>query len=134
MDTLFEKALNFDSTDILFNNEEGEKFWKESVTEVEKDYDPASADVIRFSIYWAICMQEMIATQKNVNDAANLTYSKACDEAINGGISGATYIGAIWLLSKTWKYGEKLLKWHNERHAHPKTDAIVNPTCLEVSK
>lgn len=47
-------------------------------------------------------------------------------------ITGFMYGAAVWILSKTWKYGEDLRKWHNKEYNHD-WDGVVNPAILTVS-
>ena len=47
------------------------------------------------------------------------------------GITGFMYGAAVAILSKCWKHGEELRKWHNKEYNH-EGDGVINPAILSV--
>ncbi len=122
------ELINIDvTTEILFKDEEGKKFWANSVAEANGDYDCKC--VVQCASYWAKYMQKMISEgNRTVADIAESTFSDVNDAC--GGFSGLTYTTAVFLLARSWKYGNEFLKWHNEKYGYNKGDKIVTPCRL----
>src|SRR6185437_14201377 len=82
------------------------KAWEEGLY---KNSDPYGAACYEYAEGWAKLMQKEIALGKTVRECA--------DETQKGlgfmGITGFMYGAAVSVLSKCWKYGEELRKWHN---------------------
>jgi hypothetical protein len=47
------------------------------------------------------------------------------------GITGFMYGAAVQILSKCWKHGEDLRKWHNNEYGH-EGEGVVNPAILTL--
>lgn len=115
--------------EILFKDEDGKKFWDNSLNDAKEDY--GCMCVVNFAKRWALAMQKLIAEEKlTVSEAAEAT---CCDSEICGDISGLTYSTAAFLLSRSWKYGNEFLKWHNGKYGYS-GNGIVNPAGFTLSR
>lgn len=86
-----------------------EKLWKELVA---KNSDPYGSGVMRYAAKWANMMEEQIKAGKKLEEIAENLSFKADTE----GITGFMYGCAVNTLSKVWKHGEALRKWHNAQY------------------
>ena len=81
---------------------------------------------IKYVLVWAKYMQHIMSKHnKNVAEIANET-SYVCD------IDGVTidmYAYAILLLSKYWKYGEELRRWHNSKYGVEDEENVISFVC-----
>lgn len=124
-----DKALNT-SGPMEFSDKAGwDKF-------VESNQDPYGNACVKYAERWAMLMQPLIANGQSVANCANETSSLADVE----GITGFMYGCAVSMLSKCWKHGEELRKWHNkdvqlgtEGDDANDSGAVLNPACLVVS-
>jgi hypothetical protein len=120
-------VLHLDETvEMEFNGEEGKKTWDHLVEINSKD--PYGNGVVKYARRWAKYMQKLIAEGKTVAEIADEA-SNYCDIE---GITGFMYGCAVDALSRCWKWGEELRKWHNKRYGH-EGDGVVNPAVLTVS-
>lgn len=95
---------------------------------VEKNSkDGYSRGVIDYAENWAKLMQVEIAKGKTVQEVA--------DETQKGlgylGITGFMYGCAVNGLSRYWKHGEALRKWHNKEYGY-EGEGVVNPAVLTL--
>ncbi len=113
-------------------------YWDESVKSIEnadyskpgsfgKDYMLAIVD---YAEKWGRLMQARIEAGEALEDIANET----SNEADIDGITGNMYGGAVMMLAGSWKYGERLRKWHNKQFGAPENAAgVVNPAVLTIT-
>lgn len=123
--------VNIDkTTEILFKDEEGKSFWENAMKEAKEDI--GCMYVVRYASYWAKCMQKRMEEEgKRVEEIAEQVSSQ-CD--VLDGISVTTYITAVFLLARSWKYGKELLRWHNKKYGYNGDDTIITPNRLSVGK
>lgn len=121
------EILHIDETvEMEFKDEEGKKAWEEMVEVNSKD--PYGNGVVKYARRWAKYMQKLIAEGKNVFEIAE----KASHDCDIEGITGFMYGCAVNALSKSWKYGEQLRRWHNKDYGY-EGDGVVNPAVLTVN-
>lgn len=120
---------------MQFSNEE---MWNQYVaTNSDHPYSKACVD---FAKEWAEEMEKKIAAGATVADCA-----KACCTEVDGrpdfGITAFMYGAAVSMLSKTWKHGEELRRWHNldtqigtEGVKANESGGVLNPALLTVGK
>lgn len=83
--------------------------------------DASKTKVLDYAILWAKYMQSKIAKGEDVFDIADNTL-KEIDLLFD---ILDNYFEVICILVKTWKYGEKIMKWHNTKYGYTK-DGIVD--------
>lgn len=115
-----------DDVELEFKDDEARKVWDNFV---EEAFQYGYASVIRYAEYLAKFMQYLIAKHKGIT-VADIA-GQASHVADIEGITGSMYSCAVMVLSKTWKHGETLLKWHNSKYGY-EGDGIVNPTVMAV--
>lgn len=93
----------------------------------EQNTDPYGACCVQYAEGWAKVMQAEISKGKSVKDCAE----KASHELSFLGITGFMYGCAVAMLSKCWKYGEDLRKWHNKEYNH-EGEGVVNPAIITI--
>lgn len=96
---------------------------------VENNKDGYGGAVMEFAEGWAKLMQLEFAKGKSVKDCAEeLSFKFSWI-----GLSGAQYGFAVGILSKCWKYGEELRKWHNRKYGISEDKkGVVNPAMLTI--
>jgi hypothetical protein len=94
-----------------------------------KNNDAYGAGIFEYAEAWAKLMQAEIASGKTVAQCAEAT----SHELGFMGITGFMYGAAVSILSKCWKYGEELRKWHNKEYNH-EGEGVVNPAILTVGR
>jgi hypothetical protein len=92
-----------------------------------KNTDEYGAAIFEYAEGWAKLMQVEIAQGKAVRQCAETT----SHELGFLGITGFMYGAAVSILSKCWKHGEELRKWHNKEYGH-EGDGVVNPAVLTI--
>jgi hypothetical protein len=92
-----------------------------------KNTDVYGACVFEYAEGWAKLMQVEIANGKKLIECAESTSFQLGFL----GITGFMYGAAVAILSKCWKHGEDLRKWHNKEYNH-EGDGVVNPAILSV--
>lgn len=107
------------------------KLWETTVEKNEKD--PYGKAIIRFAKKWAEGMEEHIEKGVPLSNIASSEKTKADTEWITGFMYGC----AVDLLSKAWKHGEELAKWHNSKFGKAGEEAtkkggVINPALLIV--
>lgn len=111
-------AIEFDCADV------------EAFTKVkEKNTDEYGAGIVRYAELWARLMQSEIKDGITVAHVAK----QASHDADIEGITGFMYGAAVSILSKCWKHGEELRRWHNGEYNHT-GDGVVNPAVLTIGK
>jgi hypothetical protein len=75
----------------------------------DKNLDGYGGGIVAYAEWWARLMQIEIAKGKQLADIADA----ASHEADIEGITGFMYGAAVSILSKVWKHGEDLRRWHN---------------------
>lgn len=92
--------------------------------------------VVSYAERWARLMQGEIANGRAVGDVAKQTSHDADLE----GITGFMYGCAVSILSKCWKHGEDLRRWHNldtqignEGEKANDNGGVLNPAMLSVA-
>jgi flagellin-like hook-associated protein FlgL len=75
----------------------------------DKSPDGYCDGIVAYAEWWARLMQVEIANGKQLADIADA----ASHEADIEGITGFMYGAAVLILSKVWKHGEDLRRWHN---------------------
>lgn len=100
---------------------------------VNKNDDFYGAGVIEFAGRWANLMETKMADGEKLEDIAMST----SHEADTDGITGFMYGAAVQTLSKHWKYGEQLRRWHNAYLAPEQADeanaapgVVLNPALV----
>lgn len=93
-----------------------------------KNSDPYGAAIFEYAESWGKLMQVELSKQKSVKDCASET---SCELGYLG-ITGYMYGAAVGVLSKCWKHGEELRKWHNKDYGH-EGEGVVNPAILNIS-
>lgn len=110
---------------IVNENEYNE--WK------EKNYDSYGSATFRFAECWANLMEDrMNLSELSPKDFIIKNAESLGHEADTEGITGFMYGYAVFILSKHWKYGESLRKWHNKEYGQEDCDGVVNPAILTV--
>jgi len=126
-------ALDTKIKDIVFEfkSPEAEEEWKAGRA---KNTDPYGNACFVYADRWARLMQAEAKDYTNI-DVVVLTgiADKASTEADIEGITGFMYGMAVSILSKVWKHGEALRKWHNKEYNH-EGDGVVNPAVLTIGK
>jgi hypothetical protein len=91
--------------------------------------------VIVFAEQWARLIQQAIEGGAKLEDVADALVSEADTE----GITGFMYGAAVSILSKVWKHGEELRRWHNlktqigtEGEKANESGGVLNPALLNV--
>lgn len=97
-------------------------------TYVENNKDGYGGRCVSYSEEWGKLMQVRIASGSALKDIAKET----SDLADYDGITGFMYGAAVSMLSKCWKHGEALKKWHNKECDY-EGDGVVNPAILTIS-
>lgn len=98
---------------------------------VEKNKDGYGGAVMEFAEGWTKLMQIEIAKGKSVKDCAEELSFKFSWL----GLSGAQYGFAVGILSKCWKHGEELRKWHNKKYGVSENKkGVVNPAILTIGE
>jgi hypothetical protein len=92
-----------------------------------KNTDGYGVCIFKYAEGWAKLMQVEIANGKKLTECAELTSFQLGFL----GITGFMYGAAVAILSKCWKHGEDLRKWHNKEYNH-EGDGVVNPAILSV--
>ena len=75
----------------------------------DKNTDGYGGAIVAYAEWWARLMQVEIAKGNQLADIADA----ASHEADIEGITGFMYGAAVSILSKVWKHGEDLRRWHN---------------------
>ena len=100
--------------------------------------DPYGAAAVDYAIAWAVAMQRAMREGHALEDVAEeLSYYVNYD-----GITGFQHGCAVGFLSRFWRHGQQLRKWHNLSHqihdegeaANRKRNAILNPAIIVVGK
>ena len=109
--------------EVEINDSEAYKDWK------SKNTDGYGAAIFQYAESWAKLMQVEMSNGKKLIECAEPTSFQLGFL----GITGFMYGAAVTILSKCWKYGEDLRKWHNKEYNH-EGDGIVNPAVLTIGK
>ena len=113
------ETTEFEFKDLAAKNEWNEYYNTNAVNKFRKY-------TIKYVLVWAKYMQHIMSKHnKNVAEIANET-SYVCD------IDGVTidmYAYAILLLSKYWKYGEELRRWHNSKYGVEDEENVISFVC-----
>lgn len=116
----FEKMVEGVTLDIT--DKEG---WATARANNTDSYGSATLD---YAEGWGKLMQIEIAKGKTVSECADST-----QEHLNFmGITGFMYGCAVNFLSKGWKHGEELRKWHNGEYGADDSDGVVNPAVITL--
>lgn len=107
-----------------------EQAWMETQRElIPHSYEGATAT---FAERWARLMQAEMEVGKNLQDMAEATSSEADFE----GITGNMHNTAVLLLTKHWKHGEQLRRWHNSRYGdmsdQPDDGGVRNYAVIDI--
>lgn len=97
--------------------------------------DPYGSRVVRYAEEWARLMQSRMASGQTIPECANETSQLANDD----GITGFMYGCAVGVLSKVWKHGESLRRWHNketqigtEGDRANESGGVLNPAMFSI--
>jgi hypothetical protein len=120
---------------MQFSNE---AMWNEYVEVNSKDgYSKCCVD---YAKAWAEAMEERIAAGATVGDCAK-EMSHEVDRRPEFGITGFMYGAAVSMLSKTWKHGQELRRWHNldtqiggEGAKANESGGVLNPALLNIGR
>ena len=116
----FDKAVEGIEMEISDN-----ELW---VTYLTKNVDSYGNAICVYAENWAKLMQKKMAEGQKIADIAG-----ACSHlADTEGITGFMYGAAVSMLSRCWKHGEELRKWHNKEYNH-EGEGVVNPAVIEIS-
>ena len=103
----------------------------------EKNTDAYGARIFSYAEDWANLMEDRLAEGANLQDVA----ADCAREADTDGISGFMYGAAVATLSKCWKHGDQLRRWHNldiqignEGEKANEGDGTLNPSMLNIGK
>lgn len=106
--------------------------WKKTV---DANKDGYGGRVIRYAEEWGRLMQTRIAKGETVAQCAEEASRLADDD----GITGFMYGCAVSILSKVWRHGEELRRWHNtktqigtEGDKANESGGVLNPALLSV--
>ena len=117
-----------ESSELEFKDDEAKASWEKWV-EINSN-DDYSSGVVTYARRWAKYMQHLMTKHnKPLHQIAN----KASHVSDIDGITGFQYGVAVAILSKCWKYGEELRKWHNKEYGQEDCDGVVNPALLTIS-
>lgn len=99
-----------------------------------KNTDRYGAGIFRYAEYWATLMQAQAKDEgKEIDMQFIIDHAEASSfKADIEGITGFMYGAAVSILSKCWKHGELLRKWHNKEYGHD-GDGVVNPAVLTLN-
>ena len=102
---------------------------------MESNEDDYGACVMRYAARWANVMESKMAAGEELEAIADAASSEADVE----GITGFMYGCAVGVLSKCWKHGEKLRRWHNlktqvsnEGVRANEGGGVLNPAILSI--
>lgn len=96
----------------------------------EKNKDPYGAATFEYAKGWARLMQAEMSKGKALTECAE----KTSHELGFMGITGFMYGCAVSILSKCWRHGEELRKWHNKEYGVSEDKkGVVNPAILTIS-
>lgn len=109
------------STKLLFKDEDGKKYWHDSLINSKANSDCKL--IIRFASLWARYMQYISeTTKKPITEIAKATLIDVKNIIKN--FSADTHIIAIFLLSNTWIYGDELVKWYQSNYDYSQDDIV----------
>lgn len=118
---------------MQFSNEDE---WNQYVA--SNSGDPYSKCCVDFAREWAEAMETKLAGGATVADCAKACCSEV-DRRPGFGITGFMYGAAVLMLSRTWKHGEELRRWHNldtqigdEGVKANERGTVLNPAMLNV--
>ena len=107
-----------------------EEFWSNTVA---RNQDIYSHGIIRYAERWARLMQARIKSPDEIKHIAK----QASHDADIEGITGYMYGSAVRILSRTWRHGEALRRWHNleiqlhdEGEKANESGMVLNPAIL----
>lgn len=111
---------------LEFKDYNAHKFWNNFV---EANKDEYGLCAVRYAEQWAKFMQYLMEKHEGV------TVDKIAEQASYAanieGITGFIYGCAVDILSRVWKYGEELRKWHNGKYDYA-GDGVINPAILTI--
>lgn len=102
-----------------------ESAWQQAV---DTETYPLSRAILEFAERWARLMQAELANGQKLEDIAGATSVEADTE----GITGFMYGAAVSTLASTWKYGDQLCKWHNQKYGVEGIEGTVDPAVIIV--
>ena len=108
-----------ETTEMQFKDEVAKKEW-DNLVEINS-HDSYGKGVVDYARRWAKYMQTLIAEGKAIIEIAQQASYDA----------GFMYGCAVNALSKSWKYGEELRKWHNGEYGYA-GDGVVNPALITI--
>lgn len=94
----------------------------------DKNSDPYGRCCFDYAESWAKLMQVEISKGRTIIQCAEETSFQLGFY----GITGFMYGAAVSILSKCWRHGEELRKWHNKEYNH-EGEGVVNPAVLTLS-
>jgi len=97
-------------------------------TGLDNNKDSYGKCVYEYAEGWAKLMQFEISNGKTLIECAE----KTSFEMGFLGITGFMYGASVNILSKCWKYGEELRKWHNKEYDYD-GDGCINPAILTLN-
>ena len=103
-----------------------EKRWNEFK---DANTDGYGGAIVDYAQRWARLMQARMAGGQELEDIAQAT----ADEADTDGITGFMYGAAVSTLSKCWKHGDRLNRWHNRKYGVEESNGTVNPAIVTIS-
>lgn len=111
---------------ILEGREQDYKDW------LDKNTDPYGRACFTYAERWAEMMKNLIegSTDEPMKVIIDNAY-RLSNEADVEGITGYMYGCAVSILSRAWKYGEELRKWHNKEYNY-EGDGVVNPAIMTI--
>lgn len=92
-----------------------------------KNMDAYGGATYEYAESWAKLMQVEMTRGKSLIECAE----KTSFELGFLGITGFMYGCAVQILSRCWKHGEELRKWHNKEYGH-EGKGVVNPAVLTI--
>lgn len=98
---------------------------------------PYGGRVVKYVRDWGRLMQARIAAGETVAQCAKETSHIADDD----GITGFMYGCAVGILSKCWKHGDELRRWHNldtqignEGEKANESGGVLNPAVINIGQ
>ena len=108
---------------LQFKNENARKEWYDLV---QSRLD----DGVYYAEYWGKYMQHLLSKHEDLTVSQ---IAAMASEVVNfAGLTGYAYCQAVNILSRVWKYGEELRRWHNKKCGY-EGNGVANPTVLRVS-
>lgn len=125
---LFEEKIK--GIEMEFSDKKGWDDWKANNT------DGYGSMIFQYAEGWAKVMQKEFANRniENPDVTCMIAHAENCSRELDFyGITGFMYGAAVSILSKCWKHGEALRKWHNKEFGQENVEGVVNPAIFVIN-